>query len=311
MHDLMGPPHSVISSDIEVTDDGVWYVVQTTHGVWRMRPEDKLKFPRRLDGSTRNWAALNEEPYPSDLAVGDVLPPWDPHPDQNPAYADWPDRRALIATWHRQVQEVTAIYTQGNPNIIHVSTIRHWDNERRRYKFLVSARIRFPYQQPAFGRTTEFRPRGGSNGPFTAYGPYKWKVDDGTWLYLAEHPTGRGRWPKVFNDGGITLSKNFHVQMIRPQGLWSSEDTEVYFAGDSGYDRHPRDVRWGKPAELDPAPELILNVYRHYINPGSIEYEGDEIGLNEHLERMHDGRPVKPESVRDIVARHQAGGIED
>lgn len=310
MHDLAGPPHSVISSEIEVGEDGVWYVIQTTHGVWRFRGHDRLTFPRRLDGSVKNWFALNEEPYVTDLAVGDILPPWEPHPDENPAYAAFPDRSNLIATWQRQYQEVTAIFTQGNPNIIHVSTIRPWDNERRKYQFLIAAKIRFPYQQPSFGPSREFRPRGTAGGPYKAYGPYKWKVDDGTWLYLAEHPTGRGRWPKVFNDGGITLSKNFHVRMIRPQGLWSSEDTEVYFAGDSGYDRHPKDPRWGRPAEISPAPSLISNVYQHYLNPGAVSYEGDEIGLDEHLERMHDGRPVKPVNVRDIVARRQAGGSE-
>ena len=203
-------PHIVMN--VQFTPD-MKVSITTNCGTWLFDQDEEMNFPRRPDGSTRDWA--NGAATPEDLAVGDTLP------GEN---GEEEIRR-----------EITSITRSGIRYRVGISRVQSYVF---RYDFTPGEAITFPRESfSSSSRAEAFDPR--KLEVFGAYGDYdergRW-----WWLFAAKHPTGHGRWPRIFSPlwrgySGFSIQEN--VLVIRPPGsAWP------HFYGDRG-DRHPNDLQ--------------------------------------------------------------------
>jgi len=195
-----------------------WLRIVTNAGQWDAHPDVAFDFPRRHDGSTVDWFERGEDPYPTDLAVGDTLrpvqdPPWETGDetiaqilktakvssfDQLPGYL----QDSIRDRWRASAQEVTAIWAPS------IDAMEWWvmcydkvSRARRQYLCHVAVPLTFPREVKSYRRTI-----GKEDVELVYYGPYIYEeyglTDeglDGCYLF-ATHPYGRGRWPAALGD---------------------------------------------------------------------------------------------------------------
>lgn len=139
---------------------------------------EQVIFPRRPDGSTIDWRLSDRAPFAWEVYPGDKL------------------RNALEPELPIELTEpqlVTAIHTlvrQAEFDIYDIHTTCASDPGNHRYRFTQNELVTWPREevQGLDGR------RATKSGVLQWHGPYV-RSDTGAVFYLAEHPTGRGRWP--------------------------------------------------------------------------------------------------------------------
>ena len=206
---LLKVPHVV--TDVEFTPD-MKVKITTNCGTWVFDPDEELNFPRRPDGSTRDWA--NGTATPEDLAVGDTLP------GEN---GEEEIRR-----------KITSVTRAGIRYRVGISRVQSYVF---RYDFDPGERIAFPRSALS---SSSVSPEASDPRKLEVFGAYGDHDDRGRWwwLFAAKHPTGHGRWPRIFSPlwrgySGFAIEQN--VLVIRPPASeWP------HFYGDRA-DRHPND----------------------------------------------------------------------
>jgi hypothetical protein len=162
-------------------EDPEFRIVHTDQGSWRFRWDQMMVFPRRPDGSTKDWR--NEKIFPTvrDVVVGDIFACVDPKPDVN-------DEK-MMKVWNARYQQVTRMYHAARYEFVRVQTFESAMYTTRTWNFHVTELIVFPRVETSLEsnkRETIDRSK--------RYGPYVDKQVGNTYMFLV-HPTGRGRWP--------------------------------------------------------------------------------------------------------------------
>lgn len=287
-----GLRHYIIQNDPD-PDDPDFRIITTTHGTWRFRYDEAVLFPRRLDNTKRNWFREDIVPKANELFIGDILPPVDPPPSEDPRFKDTDRSSQLWQTindgWLRQYQRVTAVYgDRRSDSIIRVSTRSPFANELKKYVFAVGQPVERPFISLVPETHTTSKRKGGSPGPYTAYGPYL--VND-EWVYFATHPHGAGRWPTALNSAtGIKIAPAVFVRRPFP-GFFTMNQPDF---GGRQMERHPHDKLGAAPPEINDTPSEVIDAYDRYMEPvrGGV-YEGD---------RSDDERQPGPNMRRRSVA---------
>lgn len=205
-------PHIV--KDAELLDNATKVKITTNFGEWIFGRDDDVVFPRREDGSIRHWK--NGEAQVTDLCVGDTLPNED-------GDDDYPRRVTSVRRIGELMGRVGLTTDERNALV------------SSRYDFPFGAPISFPAPMIAPSVRLTF-----DQWDITdVYGPYGDIDTYGTfrWLFIAKHPSGRGRWPSFFKPlfkdyRGFRIGMDMHV--IRPLTDWPA------FYGKPA-DRHPND----------------------------------------------------------------------
>lgn len=294
-----GPPHLV--TEVQPVPNSNLMRVVTNQGEWTVPWNHSLTFPRRPDGSVKNWFESGEIPSVRDLAVGDTLPPDDPDPFTDPTFAAFPeaDRLRMHEQWKKSVQVVTAIWADKNsPQLVwRFNTIRMDNLERipangRGRAALVTQPLTFPWHEVDAPRITPMRRA--DTPVFEGYGPYL--TPDKRIVFIAVHPSGRGRWPRIINSAeGYEV--NDHLTFVRPPGYLIKHWEGWYYRGFGddgeiiGTGRHPYDTydamvrqRYSEVEDydgddepwFDPLP--YLDAYLEYKTPAE-KYPGDNTTL--------------------------------
>lgn len=207
-------------------------LIGTTQGTLSFHPSEKVAFPRRPDGSRRDWWSEGINPLLRDVCIGDTLPPANPKPpsERNP----WEDEK--LAYWLRVSgaqsyddlpQQVKDQFEQDfwmtRQEVVSMWMIDslEWGfacyeplgRITRNYRGHIMAAVEFPRQSvarvdPAAREYTEDGLR-----VVYAFGPYEHKLRERYFMF-AEHPYGRGRWPadikpwdEVDNDQQVVVTR--------------------------------------------------------------------------------------------------------
>src|SRR5690606_15499575 len=122
--------------------------ITTTSGRWTFLRHEVVVFPRRPDGSIRNWFAEGVTPASvTDLAVGDILPPDRPDPRVDEVLIPLRGTTAMdqqVEAWGRETQIVTAIHGDRNDPFF-----KWWISVRdimgsRKHPFFITEPVTFP-----------------------------------------------------------------------------------------------------------------------------------------------------------------------
>lgn len=263
----VAPDHKLLSKELISTDhnpNNDRYKITTNQGTWIFRHDEKVTFPRRPDGSARDWRGHTPPPLPLDLAIGDFLDPADgPYqlrenlsPEQNAAWS---------ADHYARVSSITRVRTR--PNVVTIGTYSPIDGMRN---------WTFYWNEPVVCANQSAQPHHTGYDPInpqlTGYGPYLY-VDHTTadeyLIFYVTHPAGRGRWPSYLRNMINIGSGTYLAKPPNPKGEWPP------FVGER-WGRHPRDPDW----ELDPSmgiePARVEAAYTAYN-----DYR-DRVGASEH-----------------------------
>lgn len=263
-----------VITDVTQDYETLKYDVTTNQGRWQYSAHEALVFPRRDLGRIVDWITADRLPVATELCVGDLLPPNESHPSLVfKDFNEWPDlQQATVMKMYRDNrQEVRSVSVHPrNESIMRVTCAVVRLNEQAnviRYDFDAATPIIFP--RSASTRRPNYVPP--KTLKFVAHGPY---IGPSGYLMLAQHPTGRGRWPKIL-DGGFTRFDTSigSVPIIRPPARNASmHDWALYeFIGRNPWMRHHDDPHWGmetliaKEQMLDRG-DLILTAYREYAD---------------------------------------------
>jgi len=219
-------------------------LITTTQGAVSFHPGEKVAFPRRPDGSRRDWWALDTEPLLRDLCVGDTLPPVNPvHPrDRDPVedeqlarwfgmtgaktYDDLPSyvRAEIEQTYWMTKQEVVSIWpidslTWG------FSCYEPEAQTTRNFRGHTMVPVSFPRDTISRVRPEAHEYDDDGTRVVYSFGVYMHKRSEHLFLF-AEHPYGRGRWPKDIKNWDEVDPEEM-VVIARPP---RSEDEWSYFS---------------------------------------------------------------------------------
>lgn len=261
------PDHVIMDAHL---NDDMTITITTNVGQWTFDPSESVTFPRRPDGSKRNWFAEGVEPLPKDLCPGDVLPPSELDPLKDEQLSLLPHAQQLHEDWLKSVQIVSSVWRDKRPGIINVTTrITHPYPTGLRWKFAEFQRVTFPHPGCAIvGRTPkELSPT--RNRPFRAYGPY---VTEEAYVFIAEHPNGVGHWPKELSEG-IKLDDDVVIRRLLKTDFPKTQHPDL-FRGTNQWQRHPKDPRWGQPAQYEENVTRAVRLYNEYIEKAE-KYPGD------------------------------------
>ena len=313
-----GPDHIITST--EPVMGGIRICTNQNPDGWVFHKYEQLRFPRRPDGSERNWFEDGVSPYPTDLAIGDTLPPAEPDPSLDDQWKDAPQqiRDNVRASWLRSEEVVIAIKPYiNNPTIAWTVTMKNMGTGYPTNRnFLLSEKIEPPYPvaRRIVPKGVSARPEPDPEAEWRAYGPYR--DPEGDIVFLAEHRHGRGRWnPEL----ATTKSKwviNDELMIRRPPG-YAKEYWEGWaYLGDGlrgSTGRHPRDSK--RKANIDSdfsrdVAQVHLDAYYAWCG-GEVKYDGDDEGARELRERMNHGPVIETRSTRDLVRQALDERTED
>jgi hypothetical protein len=241
------PPHRVLAKERHGTPPYASYKITTTEGEWIFSGEEKVTFPRRTDGSKRDWRTTvydGPPPTPADLAIGDWLDAIDPVQFTN-------DESAQIV--------VAITRNPQTAKIVRVTTYSQWDGTHN-WDFEWGEPVTFPRPDRPANRDIGYDP---NNVKLEGFGPYLYVEPSGDeYLYfLIKHPAGRGRWPSWLTNP-IRLSAG--VYLIKPPKT-PKDWAPFIFVGADKWQRHPKDPAWGHvDAEQEISAErlqLALTIY--------------------------------------------------
>lgn len=260
--------HGHIVKDINAsTKNPGWLRITTNFGDWEAHPDVLFDFPRRPDGTTKDWRKEDRDPLPRELAIGDTLPPnttpmWERQSDDEELqfllktakvakYEDLPEyiKQDHEKKYDASAQEVTAIWaTKHSANEWYVMCYDKAVRANRQYVCHTELPLTFPRlpkaRVPGIAR---------EDAELITYGPYEHiSKGDGRYLF-AVHPYGRGRWPAFLKevDNNALILEDGEIRATRhPVVSWSKFNfvpdpplPDVPDFDSHIYERHPKDPR--------------------------------------------------------------------
>lgn len=210
--------------------------VTTEHGTWKFDRWDFMTFPRRPDGSVKNWNNESGPPRPFDLCVMDILPPADIPPD----FHNVPEheRERVKKLWRDQASQiVTGIWTGGSIDHAVIKTFTPIDRQLRMWHFGMNEPVMFPRANVMIRHEVD-RNR-------ETYGPYLRKIDPDIIVEFYVHPSGRGRWPSAYRE--FWLPNEPGTYKMRPPIL--IPDWKRFVLAEKGHP-HPNDPKLRKKAKV-------------------------------------------------------------
>jgi hypothetical protein len=241
------PQHRILN--VEQSDLNALVKITTNYGIWLFHPDEQVVFPRRPDNSHRDWRGATPPPFPTELAIGDLLDPKD-------GAIAW--KGASPSDWRDAAQHVTSVTRNpARPNVISLNTFSAYTGQHR-HIFIWNEHVIFP-------RAKEPRHTGYAQvSPYElqAYGPYllnDTEAETGPLIFIIRHPSGGGRWPRWLTEK-LHLGENVFVS--RPPG--KKEIWPPYVNTEDRWGRHPRDPATGQPATRQIPPERLARAIALY-----------------------------------------------
>ena len=268
---VVAPEHKLLSKELinpSYNPNNDRYKITTTQGEWEFGWNELVTFPRRPDGSARDWRGHTPPPLPLDLAVGDLL---DTTTGPYEYRETWtPELNAkMYADAYQRVSAVTRVITR--PHVVGVTTHSPYDGLRS-WTFSLDEPVVFPRQQWLAAGGHRYTGYERLNPQLVGYGPYLYTdhtTADEYLIFYVTHPAGGGRWPAYLKHM-INIGSGTYLSRPPIKGQeWPP------FVGER-WGRHPRDPDW----ELDPnftiEPERVEAAYTAYN-----DYR-ERVGASEH-----------------------------
>lgn len=226
-----GLPKQVVQS-VEKRDGRVKFT--TIHGEWDLDEYDLVTFPRRRDGSVKDWRNADRPPLPREICVRDILSPAELPPD---IIRGDKNRSAMWAAASAQI--VTGIWMDGTIEHVAIKTFTPIDSQLRVWHFNAFELVTFP--KIALPRTRQVdRSR-------KTYGPYLLKSDPEVVVEFYVHPYGHGRWPGGYDE--FFFPSRPGEYKMRPPKLVN--DWKKFVPAEGGT-THPNDRGYGSRKKRQP-----------------------------------------------------------
>lgn len=261
---VKGP--SVPITDITPLSHGKWEI-HCAYGVYVVSYNELLSFPRRLDGSVRDWMDEEELPTPASLAVGDTLPPARSIDEIIIPGARLPQGVTWDTIYRRYIQRVVGVQKYLNTGIALIDTVTDYEPDsrerptRRTFGFRLDQDIVMP--------CSEWNPRLGKAAAqvedMKKCGPYELMSNHDTTYWFLVHPTGKGRWPAGTPEFEI-IDEPGEYTMRPPSGIsadvraaWKQFQQKYVDPKDGHFIPHPQDL----------TPEMKKQRYQNWkMRPG-------------------------------------------
>lgn len=199
--------------------------ITTNEGEWTFAAAELVNFPRRPDGSSVTWdvETAQEEATVQDLCANDLI-------------------KSGGGLW-----VISRISFAGRPEEISITASNGYVTKTFSSYFLGPI-IAFYYGKAPGGPK---KVSALEEVVYPLWGPYV--QEDGRLVMFAQHPTGRGRWPKDLPTIKDWIEPIPGLRVMRPP----KDFTKVEYIGPHAFRRHPKDPRWGDR----PATEWIRASY--------------------------------------------------